>query len=81
VEIDRNLADPPYAQLAAILRGQIERGEITDRVPSVRDLMGQYDVAMNTARRAIAVLVEAGIVHVVKGWGVFVVKKDPKRLP
>jgi DNA-binding GntR family transcriptional regulator len=43
--------------------------------------MGQYDVAMNTARRAIAVLVEAGIVHVVKGWGVFVVKKDPKRLP
>ena len=33
-----------YEQLAAVLRGQIERGELTGRVPSVKSLAQQYEV-------------------------------------
>lgn len=70
--INYDSADPPYAQLAAILKGQIERGEITGKVPSISTLMGEYDVAKNTVRRAVSVLAEAGLVRVVPGWGTFV---------
>jgi DNA-binding GntR family transcriptional regulator len=72
VSIDYASADPPYRQLAAILRGQIERGELTGTVPSITALMQTYGVAKNTARKAISLLAEAGLVRVVPGWGTFV---------
>jgi DNA-binding GntR family transcriptional regulator len=72
VSIDYQSADPPYRQLAAILRGQIERGELTGTVPSITALIQTYGVAKNTVRKAISVLAEAGLVRVEPGWGTFV---------
>jgi DNA-binding GntR family transcriptional regulator len=72
VSIDYESADPPYRQLAAILRGQIERGELSGTVPSITALMQTYGVAKNTARKAVSLLAEAGLVRVVPGWGTFV---------
>jgi DNA-binding transcriptional regulator YhcF (GntR family) len=56
VSIDHDAEEPLYLQLAGILRGQIERGELERRVPSVKTLTQQYGVAQGTAERALAVL-------------------------
>jgi len=53
VGIDHDAEEPLYLQLAAILRGQIEAGEITSRVPSVKTLTEQYGIAQGTAERAL----------------------------
>ncbi len=53
---------PLYVQLAAVLRGQIERGELSGRLPSVKSLQQQYGVAQGTAERAFALLRSEGLV-------------------
>ena len=55
-EIDRWDPEPVYAQLADILRGQIERGELVPRqpLPSETYLVQHYGVSRGTARRAVA---------------------------
>ena len=64
-----------YEQLAAILRGQIERGELTGRIPSVKTLAQQYEVAQGTAERALALLRQAGLLRSAMGRGHFVVRR------
>ena len=64
-----------YEQLAAILRGQIERGELTGRVPSVKTIAQQYEVAQGTAERALAMLRQEGILRSAMGRGHFVVRQ------
>lgn len=73
-KIDRNRIEPPYLQLAEILAAKIESGELPPgvRVPSIRTLMGEYDVGKNTAIRALDELRERGLVEVRQGWGTFV---------
>jgi len=63
VTIDRSAPEPPWRQLAAEIRRLIERGRLLpgDRVPTVRGLAAQLDLAPNTAARAYREL-EAG------GW-------------
>jgi DNA-binding GntR family transcriptional regulator len=75
VTLDRDSIEPLYAQLAAVLRGQIERGELTGRVPSARTLMEQYEVAQGTAERALAILRDEGLIASAMGRGHFVVKR------
>jgi GntR family transcriptional regulator len=70
--IDRESADPPYQQVAAILRARIERGQITNRLPGERDLQAEFGVALITARKAIKLLREEGLIRTVPGWGSFV---------
>lgn len=70
--IDQDLPTPPYRQLAAILRGQIESGEITGRVPSERTLMQTYDLALGTVRKALKVLRDEGLIISTPGWGNYV---------
>jgi hypothetical protein len=41
-EISSDSAEPPYVQLATILRRRIEAGEITAKVPSERDLHQEF---------------------------------------
>jgi Bacterial regulatory proteins, gntR family len=48
----------PYRQVAADLRAQIERGELTATVPSITTLMQTYGVARNTARKALLMLAD-----------------------
>jgi GntR family transcriptional regulator len=51
--------------------GRIESGEFAahDRIPSETDIMGETGVARSTARRAVALLREQGVVYTVAGRG------------
>lgn len=73
--LNRDSIEPLYAQLAAILRGQIERGELTGRVPSVKTLTERYEVAQGTAERALAVLRDEGLIASAMGRGHFVISR------
>jgi DNA-binding GntR family transcriptional regulator len=72
MQIDSASPEHPYRQLAAHLRGQIERGEITSQVPSITELTAQSGLAVGTVRRAIDILVKEGLVQTVPGRGTFV---------
>jgi GntR family transcriptional regulator len=65
---------PVYRQVAAILRERIESGELEpDRpVPSEAYLVQEYGIARGTARRAIEVLRDEGLVVTVQGRGTYV---------
>lgn len=65
---------PPYLQVAAIIKGRIERGELApgQAVPSIATLMQEYGIARNTARHALAVLKDEGLIIIRPGWGSFV---------
>ena len=71
--IDHDAEEPLYLQLAAILRGRIASGELEWRVPSVKTLTQQYEVAQGTAERALAVLREEGLIRSRMGRGHFVI--------
>lgn len=73
-EIDHDAGTPVWQQLANILRGQIERGDIAPGklLPSTRTLMQTYGVSDGTVKRAVTALKEAGLVESVVGRGVYV---------
>jgi DNA-binding GntR family transcriptional regulator len=77
-EIDHGAPLPPYKQLAAILTARIERGDWQpDRaIPSEQRLVQQYGIARATVRRAIARLVEQGVLYVVPQRGTYVRRPD-----
>jgi DNA-binding GntR family transcriptional regulator len=61
-------------QVAAILRGRIESGELPPktRLPSIVGLTQEYGIARTTAAKALALLVTEGYAERVTGWGHFV---------
>ncbi|HEY0541326.1 MAG TPA: GntR family transcriptional regulator [Actinoallomurus sp.] len=69
----------PSRRIAQELRQAIETGELTPgaRVPSERDLAHRYGTARNTAREAIRLLSDAGLVIAEHGRGVFVRRESP----
>lgn len=75
MSVDHGSAEPPYRQVAAILRERITSGELAPgaAVPSVRTLQQEYGIAQTTARKALKVLVDEGLARIVPGWGTFVV--------
>ena len=77
--IDHDGDVPVYRQLAEILRGQIERGEIPPRraLPSINRLAQEYGVARGTVEKALQVLRDEGLVRTVIGRGVYVVPRIP----
>jgi DNA-binding GntR family transcriptional regulator len=72
MKIDPRSPEHPYQQLAAQLREQIERGQITSQLPSISELTAQTGLAVGTVRRAITILVKEGLAHTVPGRGAFV---------
>jgi GntR family transcriptional regulator len=72
--IDYDSAEPPYRQLAAILRARIEAGEITTRLPGERALQQEFGMAIVTVRKAVRVLRDEGIVRTTPGWGTYVIE-------
>ncbi|WP_232664489.1 GntR family transcriptional regulator [Pseudonocardia sp. TRM90224] len=66
--------DAPYARIAAELRRRITSGELAagERVPSTRELMREWDVAMATATKALTTLRQEGLVRPVPGVGTVV---------
>ncbi|MFF4571315.1 GntR family transcriptional regulator [Streptomyces sp. NPDC001410] len=71
---------PPSRRIAGDLRRRIEAGELCagDKLPSERALAEQYGAARNTAREAIRLLAEQGLVTAKHGKGVFV--REPRKL-
>jgi GntR family transcriptional regulator len=74
MSIDRDSPVPPYQQVAAILRERIESGQITSRLPSIADLVGEFGIARFTAAKALRVLVDEGTAEVSPGMGTYVKK-------
>ena len=74
MSLDRDSPEALYVQLAAVLRGQIERGELTGRVPSAKSLAQRYEIAQGTAERALALLRDEGLIASAMGRGHFVVR-------
>jgi len=76
VTIDPESAEPPWVQLAAILRRRIADGSITAKVPSERALQQEFGLAPVTIRKAIHQLRDEGLVRTTPGWGTYVVRSD-----
>jgi GntR family transcriptional regulator len=72
---------PKYQRIADSLREAIRSGEYGpgDRLPGENDLMASYGVARMTARQALGVLRDEGVVEARKGAGVFVRDFRPLR--
>jgi GntR family transcriptional regulator len=81
VTIDHFSDEPRYLQVAALLRGMIESGEIAPRepLPSIKTIMQRYEVAKGTAEKALGVLRAEGLVRTVPGRGVFVIPPKERR--
>ncbi|NJQ03555.1 GntR family transcriptional regulator [Streptomyces zingiberis] len=71
---------PPSRRIAEALRAEIESGQLSpgDKLMSERALAERYGTARNTAREAIRILAEQGLVTAKHGRGVFV--REPQRL-
>jgi GntR family transcriptional regulator len=69
----------PSRRIAEELRRRIDAGELAPgaQLPSERELARQYGTARNTAREAIRLLSDAGLVTVEHGRGVFVRREAP----
>jgi DNA-binding transcriptional regulator YhcF (GntR family) len=68
------MAIAPYHRITADLRSRITTGELAAgaRVPSTRQIVAQYGVAMATASKVLAALQEEGLVQVRPGVGTIV---------
>gem|GEM_PF-395543 len=66
--------DPPYARIVAEIRRRIAAGELRagDRVPSTRQIIREWGVAMATATRVLATLRRESLVRTVPGVGTVV---------
>jgi DNA-binding GntR family transcriptional regulator len=75
--IDPDGPTPVYLQLAEILAGRIERGELQPNrpVPSESTLQQEFGVARGTVRHAIAALRERGLVYTVPQRGTYVAER------
>jgi GntR family transcriptional regulator len=76
VSLDHDSPEALYVQLANVLRGQIERGELTGRIPATKAIAQQYEVAQGTAERALTILREEGWIISAVGRGHFVAKRN-----
>lgn len=79
-EIDHDEREPVYRQLAEIIRGQIESGEIRPNyaVPSKRVLVQRYGISTKTVDSAMAILRDEGLIVTEPGKGLFVVPEDER---
>ena len=75
--VDHEGKTPVYLQIAAILRAAIERGDYPPgrAIPSETRLMQEHGVARLTARKAVRVLANEGLVEVVQGRGAYVIDR------
>lgn len=64
----------PYVRVADAIRERIRNGALKsgDRVPSVHELAGSFEVSRSTARRALDLLKDWGLTEALPGLGTFV---------
>ena len=67
---------PPYRQIAEIIRRRIGAGEYQPdtRIPTESEIVEEFEVARTTARRAVQVLREDGLVYTVPNRGSYVTR-------
>ena len=75
ITVDPHDDRPIYLQLVASIKELINRGKLKpgDRLPTVRQLAGDFGVNLNTVARAYRELAEAGVLNVRQGRGAYVV--------
>jgi GntR family transcriptional regulator len=68
---------PPYRQIANILRRRIESGQYPadTRIPTESEIVDAFEVARTTARRAIEVLRDEGLIYTVPQRGSYVARR------
>lgn len=71
---------PRYLRVAQLLRQRIEKGVWmpNERLPSLESLMKEFDVARVTARQAIQLLAQDGLVETARGRGTVVKAARPR---
>ena len=69
---------PRYVQLADLFRQRVDKGEWGPgtTLPSIDELMEQFDVARVTIRQAIALLADEGLLSPQRGRGTFVTERQ-----
>jgi GntR family transcriptional regulator len=76
--IDHDGPTPLYVQVADAIGARITRGELQPNrpIPSENQIVQEYGVARGTARKAIELLRDRGLVTTVVGRGTFVRPSD-----
>lgn len=79
--IPPSLSDGPmplYARIASLLRSRIRDGDLAvgDELPGLQHICDEYGVSRITARQAVAVLVDEGLVATGRGRKASVVRND-----
>jgi DNA-binding GntR family transcriptional regulator len=66
----------PYRQIAEIIRRRIKSGRYgpDTRIPTESEIVEEFEVARTTARRAVGVLREEGLVYTVPNRGSYVTR-------
>jgi DNA-binding transcriptional regulator YhcF (GntR family) len=79
VTVDAQLSRPLFDQLRSQIIDGIRDGRLAPgtRLPTVRDLAGQLNLAVNTVARAYRELEVAGVVETRGRFGSFVARVDP----
>jgi GntR family transcriptional regulator len=72
---------PRYVQLADLLRQRVDKGEWGpgSTLPSIDELMEQFNVARVTVRQAVGLLADEGLLSPQRGRGTFVTEKAGTR--
>lgn len=58
--------------MADIVRGNVQSGEYTGRIPSAKSLAQEFDVSTRTSERALKALKDEGLLVAVVGRGFFI---------
>ncbi|MFF5014098.1 MULTISPECIES: GntR family transcriptional regulator [unclassified Streptomyces] len=79
MKLPKDSDTPPYRLVAEELRRQIRSGRLKpgEQVPSSRALEATYEIANMTARSALRVLRDEGLIHSMPGRGNFVADPLP----
>lgn len=72
------LAANLFEAMAEHLASRIDAGTLTGKLPGLPALADDYGVGIDTARRAVAILRERGLVVINRPKGTFVVPPDAR---
>ena len=72
--IDPEGMTPVYVQVADLVAARIDRGDLVPNrpIPSETAMVQEFGIARGTARRAVELLRERGLVATIPGRGTFV---------
>jgi DNA-binding GntR family transcriptional regulator len=78
--LDLDGPEPLYEQIAQIIAARIADGTYPPRrrIPSEAQIVDEFGVSRPTARAAVQLLVERGLVRTVRGKGSYVVDNPPR---